>query len=47
VDVKRNYTLRGSAVGDGSGWRGQARKANADFLFYAMTVFFQERLLKP
>jgi len=26
---------------------GFARKANADFLFYAMTVFFQERLLKP
>jgi len=26
---------------------GFARKANADFLFYAMTVFFQERLLTP
>ena len=25
---------------------GFARKANADFLFYAMSLFFQERLLK-
>jgi len=25
---------------------GFARKANADFMFYAMAVFFRERLLK-
>jgi len=26
---------------------GFARKVNADYLFYAMIVFFQERLAKP
>jgi hypothetical protein len=26
---------------------GFARKVNADYLFYAMILFFQERLLKP
>jgi len=32
------------AANEGHGF---ARKVNADYLFYAMNVFFQERLAKP
>jgi dipeptidyl aminopeptidase/acylaminoacyl peptidase len=43
--VRKNAVPVWYLLADNEG-HGFARKANADFLFYAMAVFFQERLLR-
>ncbi|HEV2038145.1 MAG TPA: prolyl oligopeptidase family serine peptidase, partial [Candidatus Eremiobacteraceae bacterium] len=43
--VRRNGTPVWYLLADNEG-HGFARKANADYLFYAMIMFFSERLLK-